>query len=275
MCKTLYVSDLDGTLLNGSGVLSPYTLSVLNRLLSQGLPFTYATARSFSSASAVTRGLQLKLPALVYNGGAIADTTTGALIETALFSLSDIQMLVEWCCRFSLSPFVYAFLSGRETVSYLSGRVNPGMRHYLCSRPGDRRFRPLDEPNRLFEGDVFHITCIGDYAQLVPLAEAANQCSGLYCTFAQELYREEYWCELMPAVANKGDGIQKLKRSLHCEQVAVFGDQLNDLAMFQYADKRYAVANAVDALKAAADAVIGGNEEDGVARFLAEKKRLL
>ena len=54
--KTLYVSDLDGTLLNRQSRLSAYTVETLNCLIGEGLPFTYATARSVHSARIVAAG---------------------------------------------------------------------------------------------------------------------------------------------------------------------------------------------------------------------------
>ena len=43
------------------------------------------------------------------------------------------------------------------------------------------------------------------------------------------------------------------------------GDQGNDLAMFARAGRSIAMGNATDAVKAAADRVTRGNDEDGVA----------
>ena len=43
--QTLYVSDLDGTLLRSDGSLSPYSVRTLNRLIGEGMPFTVASAR--------------------------------------------------------------------------------------------------------------------------------------------------------------------------------------------------------------------------------------
>ena len=71
MDKTLYVSDLDGTLLTPREDLSPFTIRVLNRLVEQGMAFTYATARSQHSADVVTRGLTKSLPVIIYNGAFI------------------------------------------------------------------------------------------------------------------------------------------------------------------------------------------------------------
>lgn len=42
--KTLYVSDLDGTLLRSDETTSEYTNSVINNLTDRGMIFSYATA---------------------------------------------------------------------------------------------------------------------------------------------------------------------------------------------------------------------------------------
>ena len=54
----------------------------------------------------------------------------------------------------------------------------------------------------------------------------------------------------------------------------VFGDNRNDLALFAAADEAIAVANAVPELRAAADRVIGANDDDGVALYLKEVYKL-
>ena len=52
--KTLYVSDLDGTLMRNDETISPYTVRTINELVGRGLAFTYATARSVESARATS-----------------------------------------------------------------------------------------------------------------------------------------------------------------------------------------------------------------------------
>ena len=51
----------------------------------------------------------------------------------------------------------------------------------------------------------------------------------------------------------------------------MFGDGKNDIDMLELADEAYAVANAVDELKAIATGVIRSNNDDGVARWLTEE----
>ncbi len=72
--NTLYMADLDGTLLNTAGELSHYTLVTLNALIERGLPFTVNTSRTPQSVMPVIKGLHLKLDAVLMNGSCFFDT---------------------------------------------------------------------------------------------------------------------------------------------------------------------------------------------------------
>lgn len=65
MEKILYVTDLDGTLLNRNERVSPDSIATINALVARGMLFTYATARSLVSASVVTGGLTADIPVIV------------------------------------------------------------------------------------------------------------------------------------------------------------------------------------------------------------------
>ena len=69
--KVLYVSDLDGTLLRSDAKISEYTNQVINQLTEKGMLFSYATARSYVTATKVTKGLHVKIPIITYNGAVI------------------------------------------------------------------------------------------------------------------------------------------------------------------------------------------------------------
>ena len=53
--KTLYVTDLDGTLMRNDMTISEESVEILNRLIECGVLITYATARSFHSAYDITK----------------------------------------------------------------------------------------------------------------------------------------------------------------------------------------------------------------------------
>ena len=78
--KTLYVSDLDGTLLQSNETTSEYTNAVINSLTDRGMIFSYATARSLITAKKITKGIQARIPLIVYNGAFVIDNVTGDIL---------------------------------------------------------------------------------------------------------------------------------------------------------------------------------------------------
>ena len=271
--RTLYVTDLDGTLLNTHDTINPYSIETINRLVEQGMLFTYATARSQVSAAVVAQGLSAKIPVIVYNGVFILNPSTGEMLSELYFEPQETQKVKELLTEYGISPLVYSYVDGVEKVSWNKSRVNEGCKHYLSKRQGDRRLRPLKDSVGLYDGKAFYFTCIGERKELLPLFELLKQDRRYRCTLQQELYRPEYWLEIMPAKATKAEAICRLKELWQCDRVVSFGDAVNDLPMFEISDECYAVANAVEELKKAATDVIGSNEEDGVARWLAEHVR--
>ena len=73
------------------------------------------------------------------------------------------------------------------------------------------------------------------------------------------------------SAGSKGDAVSRLKKELGLQRVICFGDSDNDLSMFARADECYAPDNAKAPVKAAATAVIGHHDQDGIARFLRER----
>lgn len=268
--KTLYVSDLDGTLLTSDMKISKNSLNIINALSDEGMIFTYATARSISSASIVAKGLSTKLPIIAYNGAFIVEPETRKILSKEDFSITQIQKVAEVMQQYHISPLVYSFVDGMERVSWMTQEENEGKKSYLNSRKGDKRLRPIMSEKELYAGEVFYFTCIGEKEELEPAYNALKDNENYTCTFQPEIYRKEYWLEIMPKMATKANAILRLKELLGCGRIVSFGDAINDIPMFEISDECYAVANAVEDLKKRATEVIASNNEDGVAKWLLE-----
>lgn len=266
--KTLYVTDLDGTLLNRQSKVSEYSVEVINRLVEEGMHFTYATARSLVSSSVVTKGLTTRIPVIAYNGAFIFQPDTGEVLHSVKFSEAEAQRIQEILLKSNISPLVYSVIDGAEKLSWDVTRENEGIRNYLSRRLGDRRLRPLQGSDDLYQGEIFYFTCVGCREELQPLYDEMREVKGFSTNYQKELYQPEYFYEIMPAQATKAKAILKLKEIWGCDRIVSFGDALNDIPMFRISDECYAMENAVDELKELATGIIGSNEEDGVARWL-------
>lgn len=272
--KKLYVSDLDGTLLNSESKISLNTLNIINELIQEGMHFTYATARSLHSSSKVTEGLQKDIPVIVYNGAMIVNAKNKEILYQCSFTPQQRKYIQKLFESVHENPIVYTFLNKEEKVLWCQQHIHDGAMKYIKSRQGDSRFLLVDYENDLYQGEIFYYTCIGEHDALLPLYQMLKDDSQWTCTFQKEIYSDEYWLEIMPKQATKANAIKKLKDIWKCDYIVAFGDAINDIPMFQIADEAYAVKEAVKELKDIATNVIGSHNEDGVALWLKQKKSI-
>ncbi|MGN1167752.1 MAG: HAD family hydrolase [Lachnospiraceae bacterium] len=269
--STLYVSDLDGTLLRSNEATSEYTNSVINSLTDQGMMFSYATARSLITAKKVTKGINAKIPLIVYNGAFVIDNVTEDILIANYFDESVYQVLDE-LFENRIYPIVYAYIEGKEKFSFIPKLCTAGMNKFIASRNGDVRTNAVKTTDELKAGDIFYITCIDEPDKLRPFYDKYK--NTFHCVYQTDIYTNEQWLEIMPLSASKSNAIKQLQGLLKCERLVVFGDGKNDIDMFELADESYAVSNAHEDLKKYATAIIPSNNEDGVAKWLERTFRI-
>lgn len=263
--RTLYVSDLDGTLLRSNESTSDFTNSVIHALVDKGMLFSYATARSLITAKKATKGIQVKIPLIVYNGTFVIDNVTEEILLANYFDAS-VYTLLDDLFSCGIFPIVYSIWEGRERFSYVPELCTKGMKTFLDTRKGDIRSNIVFSPSDLKKGNLFYITCIDQLEKLKPFYEKYKDI--YHCIYDTDLYSNEQWLEIMPRAASKANAAKQLKTMLNCDKLVVFGDGKNDIDLFQIADEGYAVENAREELKACATGIIPSNNDDGVAKWL-------
>jgi HAD-superfamily hydrolase, subfamily IIB len=266
--KTLYVSDLDGTLLHSDQTISPFTVKIINDLISQGMLFSYATARSLKTSRKVTQGFHAQMPLIVYNGAIVVDSLTNEIILSYFFNKNEIEELIKDLCHHHVYPLVYQFLNGVEKFSYIERYNSQGVQAFLDTRKNDDRQHIVDVISDLYKGDCFYVTCIDEKNKLDALYEKYKH--KFRCIYQEDMYLHNQWLEIMPKNVSKAHAVTELKKRLKCDRLIVFGDGINDIDMFQVADEAYAVENAQVELKEIADGIIGNHNDDAVAKYLLE-----
>lgn len=263
--KTLYISDLDGTLLRSDERVSEYTASVINEIVGRGELFSCATARSLITAGKVLTGVRTEIPLIVYNGVFVRDIFSGRILLANYFG-EEIKKVIADLVSGGIYPVVYSMKGEKELFSYVRELCSKETLNFLSTRKNDPRDNPVSNAEQLFEGDIFYISCIDKKEKLEPFFHKYRD--SFQCLFQSDVYSGDQWLEMLPSGASKASAALRLKEILGCDRIVAFGDGLNDMELFSAADECYAVENAVPELKAIADGVIGGNNEDGVARWL-------
>ena len=277
---TLYVSDLDGTLLDRQGQLSDTTRAGLGELLAAGLVFTVASARHVVSIRQLLAGLPLSLPVISSNGAFISDLATGrhelvhgmdGALGEALFALVR---------RHGQLPFLSIHTPEGDRL-YWQDVENEGQQHFVDERVfnGDPRLRACDDlASQLGGGPLMTLVVVGPHAPLAALHEDIQAQFGdaVQCHLNEDLYRPAWpWLTVHDRRATKDQAIQILaeRYGLADREVVVFGDQVNDITMLRAAHRGVAMANAIDEVKAEAHTVIGHHDEDAVLHFLRQDWR--
>ena len=266
--KILFVSDLDGTLMRSDLTISDFTVKTINRLVEQGISFTYATARSIVSARTITSDLKLNLPVITRNGAVLADNNTGGILEKALFTIDEVSLLKSMLQELPKAGFVSCYFGDDMIKTFADTNHTVGLQGYLDYYKDDPATVIVPDLSGMFRGEPGYVTMIGEKEEIEPVYKRASEYKGWECIFQKDIYRDEYWLEICPQNCTKAKSILKLKEEYGFDRLVVFGDSVNDLPMFKIADESYAVSNAIVELKAQATKVIGSNEEDAVAKFL-------
>ena len=261
--KTLYLSDLDGTLLRSSGCVSEYTANIVNRFVQGGGCFSYATARSITSASKVTVGINMKFPVVCSDGTFIVDSATNEICISNFFTTKEVESVYEFLNAHDISPVVFACVNGKVRFSFIERFVTPATKHFLDIRIGDPRCRKVTTIKELYSGDIYRFIWSPSFPDKI--FEEENR----FNHFCRRDYEpQENLCDILPIKATKANAALQLKAILGCNRLIVFGDERNDLPLFSVADEKYAMSNAIPELKKAATAVIDSNDNDGVARWI-------
>ncbi len=266
--NTLYISDLDGTLLTNKSGLKDRAAQMLKRLSENGVMFTYATARRFDSANFRMNKAEIKLPVILMNGAIIADGKTGEVISLNGLDNTDLSEIKKAAEQYGEAPIVFSFIDGIMRASYLESKKSR-VKSFLDDRKGDKTIRSCSSYDELFKGNVHYLTFLNpsfpdEVKKVLFCAE-----KGFAYTEYYDCYRKnELWLEVFSVSASKANAVKKLREMLNPDEVVVFGDNLNDLSMFEAADRAYAVSNAAEILKETADGVIGSNEQISVPKFI-------
>lgn len=266
----LYISDLDGTLLDEDGSLSNESKECLLKLIQSDVQFTVASARSVQSIQKLLGELPLTLPVVAFNGAYISDFNTGQHLK-----INSIKKKITNSIFELLKPYgvlVSLHMKGVDSL-YHSGELSEGTNDYIKDRERDLEVKVEQMDIIPVESDVMAFTVIDTKNNILELKEKLSAYENIIVDAWEDMYYKPwYWLSIHSNQSTKANGIKTIKEmmNLSVDQLVVFGDNTNDIEMFTIADKCCAVDNAVPSLKAVADEVIESHVHNSVVRKIAD-----
>lgn len=274
----LFVSDLDGTLLNENHMISDYTAQAVKTLQDRGIEFMVATGRTFSSAKPLLAMQDINCEMINLNGAAVYDRigNTKSSIPLLNQSFKDMhRFLLDEKVNYSIMTESKLYVEDRDQfINRIRKIVNAvplnkgkGEESSLSQFLGDLEYlRNVEEFELAEDNQPLKLMVMSDTIdKLVYFKESFGTYQDIDITSssADNL-------EITHSKAQKGLAVEKYAQAkgLSMDQVATIGDSLNDRSMLQMAGHSYAMDNASDEVKSMAKYIAPSHQEDGVAKVI-------
>jgi Cof subfamily protein (haloacid dehalogenase superfamily) len=255
----LIAMDLDGTILRGDHSIHPSLPIAFEKAQGLGITLVIATGRAFQSTKRVIAPFAFPGPAICSNGSHVLNDQH-EMIGAEYLDHETKALTLQYALEHNIHVSAYS----EEGVSTLhdSSWLTKYKQHVGL----------VDIPilgfDALMEKALFKLVFICSeldvqiHRQKLTFLEATKM--------AQITESGPEYLEILPSLANKGNGLAKLAQYLNLDrtEIAAIGDYENDLEMLDWVGFAGAVNNALPEVKSLAQIVVKSNEEGGVAEFI-------
>jgi Cof subfamily protein (haloacid dehalogenase superfamily) len=253
---SLVVSDVDGTLLPKSKILSEANRLAVAKLHEAGIGFTIVSSRPTIGMGFLIEPLAITLPIGAFNGSSIVDSQLKP-IEQHLIAPGVAQRSLDVLNAFGVD--IWLFTNDRWLTRNPDGEYVPHEKRAIKADPTIiADFAPhLTQACKI-------VGASSDAALLQRCEAAMQEAVGREATAVRS---QTYYLDVTPAGFDKGTFVAAMAKRLgiSTDAVATIGDMQNDLAMFAKSGVSFAMDNATDDVKKHATHVTDSNERDGFA----------
>lgn len=254
------VSDMDDTLFDGDGRISPVTLQVMHECIRSGIRVIPASGRTCASMRPHLQQLKTGWPCIGCNGSQLISADYQVMTEETMPAELGRDI-----CRFLQNEGFYVQIYRGERF-YYAEECEPALKYKQSSGLEGVAVGDLAAYLTFPVPKILSVNHPDEVNRVLPLVQERFQGQ------AEFTLSKPYFIEAIPPGVTKGNALRRLAERIGIDpaKTLVFGDSLNDVSMFQFTDNSVAMGNARAEAKAAAHYVCGPNTEDGLAHFVEE-----
>lgn len=256
MMPKLIAIDLDGTVLDSRGRISPRTKAAIEAVRDAGIRVVIVTFRAYRSSKPYAVELGLHVPLICINGALVKDASDDRVLEEFPVPPEAAKAAVEYGVARGFDMCLFAgecYIGSADVIR----KYGDGWEHQWI-RCDDLR-QALDEPTLM-------VRFFGDHR----FEEARRDLAHLCLEEVDDWLRSTFELTLMQKGVSKRFALERFSADLGIarEDVMAIGDGALDAGMIEWAGHGVAMANGAPVTRAAADEVTLSNDEDGVALVL-------
>lgn len=271
----LIALDLDGTLLRRDHTVSPADEGAVREAIRSGIHVAICTGRVSTGAISTARKLGLETTMVCADGGVHACPKSADKLWQSPLSLAAVEHAIDLSHERGFASFVFL-----HHEIHADARGAPWLDYVRTWTPHVHvHERIVDADGWRSHDDVAVLLSIGPKDAIDASAEELRKSRGedlTIVTWRAGSKGEQQALMLRPAGVDKGSGLAKLARELGVdrENVCAVGDWYNDVPMFAYAGRSFAMGQSIDDVKKhATDALVatcddGGGVAEALERWL-------
>lgn len=270
--KILFVTNLDGSLLNSSGEISSYSRIRLNTMMKQGALVTIATTRSVETLLPLLEGIEMRLPIIIMNGAVRYDLKKRTYLACKKMNHEIAETIIAVFEKRNLNCFTNTIINDVLHV-YYNELINPveEMIYHSKKRLPEQSYVCGDLPK---DQEVLSIIAV-DQLEIILDLKAEIEKLGIAADVNIECYPDEahagyYFIEITSVKASVKNAIIDMKKQYVINEVVAFGNMERNREMMNAADYAYVVKNAAAELQEMEPAMIGTNDGDIVVKTIAK-----
>lgn len=261
----LIVADCDGTILDDNKKLDTELKNVIAKLNQQGIVFTLATGRNIFLMKDIIDDLELEYPYIINNGANIYKKNNSVKNYTLPGdSINSIMQILE--------NNDFPFLAYTENELFMSG-IHDLLEVFKVRLRGKLEQINYNSEMNLSNKEIIKITIAVDNLDKINEVKKIIDEKFPMVNFKRS---EGMLFSITSIEATKGNAIKTIANMFHVnkEEIMVFGDNYNDITMFDVAGVGVAMGNSDDAIKNLASHATLDNNHNGVSEFLIKYFRL-
>jgi 5-amino-6-(5-phospho-D-ribitylamino)uracil phosphatase len=264
----LLVIDIDGTLLDPDGKITPRALEAVHAAQQVGIVVTLATARRYLNTTKIANELGLAIPLILYDGALIVQHPGANVLLSQPLNASVAQQAVDVLVRHHMQPVVHPNDLAEEIWTGPTELDNLWIDAYFTAFPERMRRLPVDQ---LCAGhpDPLRVVAFDAYETIESVLPEVSQLACTWTTIKRGNYGSAEIAIMSPG-CSKASGVVALAHYLGIplQEVMALGDNNNDIAMLRTVGWGVAMGQASEAVKAAAKVVTAPNWQDGAAQAI-------
>ena len=232
--NTLYITDLDGTLLDACSQVSQRSAAIISELSRKGAMISVATARTPATVDRLLSHTYTTIPFITFTGATMWDRTSRRYIDPQLIGQPVRDRILAILAAEGIHPFIYTIAPDSIIHAYYSGPVNHAVRKFADERSRlELKRMHINTEKMPYGTEPILIFALGPLESLQRAASRleASECCSFSC-YPDIFNPANGYLEIFDRGVSKASAVRRRERRKESADVVIGPNTADSVALF-------------------------------------------